>query len=185
VTDNGDGGAPPKLRGLDSNPQGAFGPRMWQAFRDSVGHIYDTVSLPHPSEEARFTLTTRTYPMPRSILLHNQGTAFIMGRGPALIAQGPDQLLIFLQVEGSCVSDCGSLRRHIERGDVAVMDYARPFRSAVTDYVNLMIIIARESVPAALLATEPHGLVFPRESGAARLIGAALQELYAQADDLT
>ena len=97
VTDNGGGGSPPKLRGLDSNPQGALGPRFWQAFRDTVGHIYDTVSLPHPSEEARFTLTTRTYPMPRSILLHNQGTAFIMGRGPALIAQGPDQLLIFLQ----------------------------------------------------------------------------------------
>jgi AraC-like DNA-binding protein len=51
--------------------------------------------------------------------------------------------------------------------------------------VNLMVVLARESVPAALLALEPHGLVFPRESGAARLIGAAMQELYAQADDLT
>ncbi len=40
-------------------------------------------------------------------------------------------------------------------------------------------------MPAALLAVEPHGLVFPRGSGAARLIGAAMQELYAQADDLT
>jgi hypothetical protein len=28
VTDRGDGGASPKLRGLDSNPQGAFGPRV-------------------------------------------------------------------------------------------------------------------------------------------------------------
>jgi len=33
-----------------------------------------------------------------------------------------------------------------------------------------MIVVARENVPAALLALEPHGLVFPRESGAARLI---------------
>ena len=73
----------------------------------------------------------------------------------------------------------------VEPGDVAIFDYARPFRSAVTDYVNLMVVLARESVPAALLALEPHGLVFPRESGAARLIGAALQEFYAQADDLT
>jgi AraC-like DNA-binding protein len=48
-----------------------------------------------------------------------------------------------------------------------------------------MIVLSRESVPAALLALEPHGLVFPRGSGAARLIGAAMQELYAQADDLT
>jgi AraC-like DNA-binding protein len=49
----------------------------------------------------------------------------------------------------------------------------------------LIVHLTRESVPAALLALEPHGLVFPRESGAARLIGAAMQEFYAQADDLT
>src|SRR5262245_39790492 len=90
VTDNSDGDAPPRLRGLDSNPQGAFGPRMWQAFRDTVAHLYDTVSLPDPSEEARFTLVTRTYPMPRAILLRNQGTTFTMTRGPALAARGPD-----------------------------------------------------------------------------------------------
>ena len=185
VTDNGDGGSSPRLRGLDSNPQGAFGPRFWQAFRDTVPHIYDTVSLPDPSEEARFTLSTRTYPTPRAILMRNQGTAFTMTRGPALIARGADQLLIFLQVEGSVDTDCGGRRVRIEPGDVAIFDYARPFRSAVTDYVNLMIIVARESVPAALLAIEPHGLVFPRGSGAARLIGAALKEFYAQADDLT
>jgi len=43
------------------------GPRFWQAFRDSVAHIYDTVSLPDPSEEARFTLSTRAYATPRGI----------------------------------------------------------------------------------------------------------------------
>src|SRR5262245_47523832 len=57
--DNGDSGSSPKLRALDSNPQGHFGPRCWQSFRDSVAHIYDTVSLPDPSEEARFTLSGR------------------------------------------------------------------------------------------------------------------------------
>jgi len=119
--------------------------------------------------------------------MRNRGTAFTMTRRPALIARGagPDQLLIFLQVEGSCHSDCGGRRLRIEPGDVAIMDYARPFRSVATDYENLMIIVARDSVPAALLALEPHGLLFARESGAARLIGAALKELYAQADDLT
>src|SRR4051794_19245160 len=101
VRDKGDGGSAPRLQGLDSNPQGAFGPRMWQAFRETVEHIY-TLSLPDPSEEARFTLATRTYPMPRAILLHNRGTAFTMTRVPALIAQGPDQLLIFIQVQGTC-----------------------------------------------------------------------------------
>jgi AraC-like DNA-binding protein len=184
VTDKGIGVAAPRLQGLDSNPQGAFGPRMWQAFCETVGHIY-TLSLPDPAEEARFTLATRTYPMPRSILLHNRGTAFTMTRGPALIAQGPDQLLVMLQLQGTCDSDVGERRLRIEPGDVVIFDYARPFRSAVTDYENLMVIVTRESVPAALLAIEPHGLVFPRGSGAARLIGAALKELYAQADDLT
>ena len=86
VTDKGDGGSSPKLQGLDSNPQGAFGPQFWQAFRDTVAHLY-TVSLPDPSEEARFTLSTRTYPTPRAILMRCQGTAFTMTRGPALVAQ--------------------------------------------------------------------------------------------------
>lgn len=184
ATGKGDGGASPKLRGMDSNPQGAFGPKFWQAFRDTVVHLY-TLSLPDPSEEARFTLSTRTYPTPRAILMGCQGTAFTMTRGPALVARGVDQVLILLQREGTCESDCGGRHLRIEAGDVAIFDYARPFQSAVTDYGNLMVILAREAVPAALLAIEPHGLIFPRASGAARLIGAAMQEFYAQADDLT
>jgi hypothetical protein len=63
---------------LDSNLQGAFGPQFWEAFRDTVAHI-DTLSLPDPSEGARFTLSSRTYPMPRAVLLRSQGSCF-MGR---------------------------------------------------------------------------------------------------------
>jgi AraC-like DNA-binding protein len=90
-----------------------------------------------------------------------------------------------LQREGWCDTECGERSGRIEAGAVTIFDYARPFRSAVTDYGNLMIVLARDSAPAALLALEPHGLVFPRDSGAARLIGAAMQEFYARADDLT
>jgi AraC-like DNA-binding protein len=184
VTDKSHGGSSPKLKGLDSNPQGHFGPRFWQAFRDTLVHLY-TVSLPDPSEEARFTLSTRTYATPRAILTRAQGTAFTMTRSPALIAGGADQLLILLQGEGTVDTDCGARRGHLEPGDVAIFDYARPFHSAATDYVNLIVHLAREGVPAALLAIEPHGLIFPRRSGAARLIGAAIQEFYVQADHLT
>ena len=133
VTGGGSSGLSPKLRGLDSNPQGAFGPPFWQAFRDTVVHLYDTVALPDPCEEARFTLSTRTYPTPRAILMRCQGTAFIMTRGPALAARGPDQLLILLQREGRCDTECGERRGRIEAGSVAIFDYARPFRSAVRD----------------------------------------------------
>ena len=183
--DKGDGGSSPRLRGMDSNPQGAFGPQVWQAFRDSVAHIYDTVSLPDPSEEARFTLSTRTYATPRGILMRCEGTAFIMTRGPAPAARGADQLLIVLQLEGSVDTDSAGRCGRREAGDVAISDYARPFHSVATDYAILIVHLARESVPAALLALEPHGLIFPRASGAARLIGAAIQEFYAQADHLT
>src|SRR5262249_19763330 len=69
--------------------------------------------------------------------------------------------------------------------DVAITDYARPFRSTASDYENLMIVVARDSVPAALLAMEPHGLVFPSESGGARLVGGAVNEFFSQADHLT
>jgi AraC-like DNA-binding protein len=185
VTNKGDSGSSPKLRGLDSNPQGHFGPRVWQAFRDSVAHIYDTVSLPDPSEEARFTLSGRTYATPRGILMRCDGTAFTMTRGPVLAARGADQLIIVLQIEGSCDTDYAGLRARREPGDVSITDYARPFQGVSTDYDMLIVHLTRDSVPAALLALEPHGLVFPRESGAARLIGAAMQEFYAQADGLT
>jgi AraC-like DNA-binding protein len=102
-----------------------------------------------------------------------------------LIARGPDQLLVLLQTEGSVETDYGGRRACREAGDVEIIDYARPFRSAATDYANLIIVLPRENVPAAFLALEPHGLIFPHGSSAARLIGAAIQEFYAQADRLT
>jgi AraC-like DNA-binding protein len=169
---------------LDSNPQGHFGPRFWQAFRDTVAHLY-TVSLADPSQEARFTLSTRTYTTPRAILMRTKGTGFTMTRSPVLVARGADQLLILLQGEGTVDTDCGARRGRLKPGDVAIFDYARPFHSAASDYVNLIVHLARECVPGALLALEPHGLVFRRESGAARLIGAAMLEFYVQAEHLT
>src|SRR5580692_6336617 len=179
-----DVGVSPKLQGLDSNPQGHFGPRLWQAFRDNIAPLF-AVSLPDVSEEARFSFSSRAHATPRAILRHCQGTALTMTRGPAQIARGADQLLIYLQIEGSVDQDCVGRRGRLEKGDVGIVDYTRPSRSVGTDYANLAIAAARESVPAALLAMEPHGLIFSRGSGAARLIGAAMQEFYAQADDLT
>jgi AraC-like DNA-binding protein len=184
ATQKGEGISSPKLRGLDGNPQGHFGPQLWRSFRDTVAHLY-TLSLPDPSEEARFTLSSRTYATPQAMLMRCRGTAFIMTRGPALIGRGADQLLILLQTEGSVDSEYAGRRARREVGDVEIIDYARPLHSVATDYENLMIVLSRDSVPAALLALEPHGLVFPRGSGVARIIGAAMQELYAQADHLT
>jgi AraC-like DNA-binding protein len=179
-----DVGVSPKLQGLDSNPQGHFGPRLWQAFRDNIAPLF-AVSLPDVSEEARFSFSSRAHATPRAILRHCQGTALTMTRGPAQIARGADQLLIYLQIEGSVDQDCAGRRGRLEQGDVGIVDYTRPSHSVSTGYANLGISAARESVPAALLALEPHGLIFSRGSGAARLIGAALQEFYAQADHLT
>jgi AraC-like DNA-binding protein len=174
----------PKLQGLDSNIQRAFGPQIWRAFRDTLTHLY-TVSLPVPSDEERFTLVSRTYPTPRAILMRTEGTGFTMTRGAAQIALGADQLIIYLGLEGSSEADCSGVRKRIEAGDVAIIDYARPYHSASSDYANLIVHLTRDSLPAALLALEPHGLVFRRGSGAARLISAAMRELFSLADDLT
>jgi AraC-like DNA-binding protein len=181
----GRGGSRPQLRGLDSNPQGAFGPGFWQAFCASAVRFFDALSLPHPSEKDRFTLSTRSYATPRGTLMRSQGTAFIVMRGPAVAARGPDQLLVVLQTEGSAEGDYGGRHMRREPGDVTIVDYARPFRIASTDYVTLIIVLTRDSVPASLLEARPHGLLFPRGSGAAHLIGGAMKEFYAQADDLT
>lgn len=174
----------PKLRGVDSNPQGDFGPQLWRAFRDTLSDLF-TVSLSHPSEEARFRLSSRSYATPQAVLMRCEGTAFTMTRGPALIERGADQFVIYLQVEGSLESDYGGRLGRREAGDVVIIDYARPLHSVATDYANLNIMVARDSVPKTLLGLDPHGLAFPCGSGAARLIGAAMHELFAQADDLT
>src|ERR1700742_3838916 len=107
--DKASGDASPMLRGLDTNPQGRFGPPLWRAFRDSLAHLY-TLSLPDPLEEERFGLSSRIYATPRAMVMHCKGTAFIMTRGPALVARGADQLLILLQIEGSVESDCAGRR---------------------------------------------------------------------------
>ena len=119
-TDKRDGGSP-RMRGLDSNPKGEFGPQFWQAFRNTFAHIY-TLSLTAPAEEARFTLSTRTYQMPSAILMRSQGTAFIMARGPAMVARNADQLLIYLELEGSCDTDCSGRRGHAEAGEGGGID---------------------------------------------------------------
>src|SRR5271169_5724244 len=141
-----DVGVSPKLQGLDSNPEGHFGPRLWQAFRDNVAPLY-AVSLPDPSEETRFSLSTRAYATPRAILRRCQGTALTMTRGLSQITRGADQLLIYLQIEGSVDQDCAGQRGRLEEGDVAIVDYKRPSHSVTTtDYAHLAITAARESV---------------------------------------
>ena len=64
VSNKGNCGSSPKLQGLDSNPQGEFRAAVLAGISRHLAHIY-TLSLPDPSEEARFTLSTRTYPRPR------------------------------------------------------------------------------------------------------------------------
>ena len=133
VIDNADGQLSPRLQVLETNPQGECGPRFYQSFRKTFAHIYE-LSLPDPSEEARFTLSTRTYHTPRAILMRSQGTAFIMTRGPALVARSPDQMLIYLEIKGSCDNDWAGRRGRVEAGEVQIVDYAWPFHSVTTDY---------------------------------------------------
>ena len=113
---------------MDSNPQGAFGPRFWQAFRDTVTHIYDAVSLPDPSEGHASPSPPAPIHAPSDPDALS-GTAFTMTRGPAVVARGGDQLLIILQLEGSVDTDYAGQRGRREAGDIAISDYARPFHS--------------------------------------------------------
>jgi hypothetical protein len=53
--------------------------------------------------------------------MRSQGTAFIMTRGPALVARRADQLLICLQLEGSCETDSAGRRRRVEPGDILIV----------------------------------------------------------------
>lgn len=136
-TDQGVSAASGRLQGLDSNPQGQFGPQLWEMFRVAVGHLY-TVSLPDPSEEARYTLATRTYATSQAVLMWCRGTAFTMTRGPDLIARGADQIILHLLIEGSVVKEHAGRRVRREAGDIEIIDYARPLQCTATDYEVLI-----------------------------------------------
>ncbi len=186
ATDKGNDDAPPKLSGMDSNPQGAFGPRV----------------LAGVSRHGRAPFTTRCRCRTRR-RRHASPLHPHLSDAP----RGPDAL------SGHGVHhDAGARRGRTRRrpaadpccsrrrgGHRTVPDGAGAARPAMSRSRLCAAVPERgdrlcesddchcraTACPRRCWRSSRTDLSFRAASGAARLIGAAMQEFYAQADDLT
>lgn len=172
------------LRRRESNPTGLSGPAFWQAYRRTVSGLYD-VSLPSAAAEARFSANALIYQTTRASLTRATSQAQVLRRGPQQVAGGADQIVVYLQVDGRVVSRIGKRSISLEPGDLAIYDYAQTFTSRATDFTNLVLAIERDEAPQALLAPGAHGLRLAADSGAGRILAAALTSLFETADHLS
>jgi AraC-like DNA-binding protein len=153
------------------------------AYRQNIGLLYNVDFTPEAA--ARFFSRAVTYQLPTAMFASVESVAQTLTRGPAEIARGGDQFLIYVQVEGELDADYAGRERKIRPGDVALVDYSREIVSRATDFRIMYVMVARDRVPPPLLAPSVHGTVFPGTSGAGRLLYRTIETLLQTADALT
>jgi AraC-like DNA-binding protein len=134
---------------------------------------------------ARFWSHAVTYQLPHAVLASVESVAQTLSRGPAEIARGGDQYVIYLQVSGELDATYAGRPRKIRPGDVAIIDYSREIVSRTTDFAIIYLMVARDMVPPLFLAPSVHGTVFPAASGPGRLLYRTVETMLHTADALT
>jgi AraC-like DNA-binding protein len=134
---------------------------------------------------ARFRSHAVTYQLPGAVLARVESVAQSLRRGPAEIARGGDQLVVYAQVSGELEAAYGGRPRRLRPGDVAILDYARETASRSTDFVMFYLMVARDMAPALFLTPSAHGSVFTAASGPGRLLYRTIETLFATMDALT
>ena len=138
-----------------------------------------------PEAAARFWSHAITYQLPNAVLASVELVAQSLTRGPAEIARGGDQFVLYAQVKGELDAAYAGRERNIRPGDIVIIDYSREIVSQVTDFGLMYLMVPREAVPPLFLAPSAHGTVFPAASGGGRLIYRTMETLLQTADMLT
>jgi AraC-like DNA-binding protein len=138
-----------------------------------------------PEDAARFFSRALTYQLPHAVLARVESVAQTLARGPAEIARGGDQLVIYAQVKGELDANYAGSDRKIGPGDVAIIDYSREIVSRSTDFTIMYLMVPRDMVPPLFLAPSVHGTVLPGASGPGRLIHRTLETLLQTMDAMT
>jgi AraC-like DNA-binding protein len=153
------------------------------AYRQNVELLYRVDFTPEAA--ARFRSHAVTYQLPGAVLARVESVAQSLRRGPAEIARGGDQLVLYVQVSGELEAFFGARARRLRPGDVAILDYSREFACRATDAVILHLMVARDMAPALFLTPSAHGSVFTAASGPGRLLYRTIETLFATMDALT
>ena len=126
-----------------------------------------TLTFP-PGAAARFRFHSVTYQLPRAVVASSESVAQTLSRGPAEIARGGDQILIWIQMSGESEVNYAGREGKLRPGDVAILDYAREIFARAPDFASIYVMIERNMVPPAFLAPSMHGTIFAADSGPGR-----------------
>ena len=138
-----------------------------------------------PGGAARFRFNSVTYQLPRAAVASVESVAQTLSRGPAEIARGGDQLLIWVQVSGESNANYAGRERKLRPGDVVILDYAREIFVRAPDFAAIYVMIERNMVPPVFLAPSMHGTLFAADSGPGRILCRAVESLLQTMDALT
>jgi AraC-like DNA-binding protein len=134
---------------------------------------------------ANFASHAVTYQLPRAVLASVASVAQALSRGPAEIARGGDQFVLYLQLTGDLDATYGGQRRKIGPGDVVIIDYGREIVSRASDFEIIYLLVPRDRVPSQFLAPAAHGAVFTAVSGRGQLLSRSIETLFQTMDRLT
>lgn len=153
------------------------------AYRQNVEILYRLSVTPDAA--ARFYSRAQTYQLPHAVLARVESVAQTLERGPAEIARGGDQVVIYIQLAGELDAIYGGRAQKLRPGDVAIIDYAKEIASRATDFAIIYLMVARDRVPPLFLTPAAHGTVLPGASGPGQLIGRAVESLLQTIGTLT
>jgi AraC-like DNA-binding protein len=152
-------------------------------YRQFIELLY-TLTFP-PEAIARFRFHSMTYQLPRAAVASVESVAQTLSRGPAEIARGGNQFLIWVQLSGESDVNYAGREHKLRPGDVVILDYARDIFVRAPDFASIYVMIERNMVPPAFLASSTHGTLFAAASGPGRILYRAVESLLQTMDTLT
>lgn len=175
-----------RLPMLVFNKGALSGEACFEQWRNILSIVFD-VEMADRDDAGTFSGSMTTYHLGGLLLSETAGSAVRFQRSGATIARTPiEHYLVQIYLEGGYVGSVGGREVEMRAGDVCVLDLARPLSTRASDFRNITIVIPRDSLDPLVRAPDAlHGLILPRGSAAASLLGDHLSTLYRQLPAMT
>lgn len=160
------------LPGLHIGRDGSSSEDIFAALHETLSTVFDIARTDRNSARA-FNCDLSTYNLGRCIIVNSRMAGLVFHRTPATIARsGVDHYVLQLVLSGVYCWEIGGDGIVLQPGDIGIIDLARPIATAPSSFENISLIFPRDAL-APLLADPDglHGLVLPRGSAAAAILG--------------
>lgn len=162
------------------------GSDRYDVFRDSISVLFDLEA--HDKENLnKFEAHLDAFMFDQIMLARTRSNSAQYTRSNKMIsADGIDSIMIQLFVKGEVDFDNGQFRTHVNAGDIAIFDLARPVDNFNTDFDNLSALFPRELIESYIPTVGKwHGQVLPRNRPMTRLLRNHMLSLYQIGPDIT